>query len=133
MGEAENLAELNDRLMAKNHALAEALNRAGKELTKAKSQLAQLAQPPLTFATMVKIDSTHTDEDGVQHASAEVISGTRRMIVPVAANVNASRLAAGSTVVLNEKLVLVEQRDADTVGQIRVVKQILDEDRKSVV
>ena len=129
MGEAENLAELNDRLMAKNHALAEALNRAGKELTKAKSQLAQLAQPPLTFATMVKIDSTHTDEDGVQHASAEVISGTRRMIVPVAANVNASRLAAGSTVVLNEKLVLVEQRDADTVGQIRVVKQILDDGR----
>ena len=43
MGEAENLAELNDRLMAKNHALAEALNRAGKELTTAKSQLAQLA------------------------------------------------------------------------------------------
>ena len=129
MGEAENLAELNDRLMAKNHALAEALNRAGKELTKAKSQLAQLAQPPLTFATMVKIDSTHTDEDGVQHASAEVISGTRRMIVPVAANVNASRLAAGSTVMLNEKLVLVEQRDADTVGQIRVVKQILDDGR----
>ena len=55
------------------------------------------------------------------------------MIVPVAANVNASRLAAGSTVVLNEKLVLVEQRDADTVGQIRVVKQILDDGRLIVV
>ena len=59
MGEAENLAELNDRLMAKNHALAEALNRAGKELTKAKSQLAQLAQPPLTFATMSKSIRPH--------------------------------------------------------------------------
>ena len=35
---------------AKNHALAEALSRAGKELTKAKSQLAQLAQPPLTLS-----------------------------------------------------------------------------------
>lgn len=68
MSDTEDLAALNDRLMAKNHALAEALSRAGKELTKAKSQLAQLAQPPLTFATMVKVDSTRTDEDGIQHA-----------------------------------------------------------------
>ena len=43
MSDTEDLAALNDRLMAKNHALAEALSRAGKELTKAKSQLAQLA------------------------------------------------------------------------------------------
>ena len=129
MSDTEDLAALNDRLMAKNHALAEALSRAGKELTKAKSQLAQLAQPPLTFATMVKVDSTRTDEDGIQHASAEVISGIRRMVVPVASNVNAARLAAGATVMLNEKLVLVEQRDADTVGQIRSVKQVLDDGR----
>ena len=129
MSDTEDLAALNDRLMAKNHALAEALSRAGKELTKAKSQLAQLAQPPLTFATMVKVASTRTDEDGIQHASAEVISGTRRMVVPVASNVNAARLTAGATVMLNEKLVLVEQRDADTVGQIRSVKQVLDDGR----
>lgn len=129
MSDTEDLAALNDRLMAKNHALAEALNRAGKELTKAKSRLAQLAQPPLTFATMVKVDSTRTDADGIQHASAEVISGTRRMVVPVASNVNAARLTAGATVMLNEKLVLVEQRDADTVGQIRSVKQVFDDGR----
>jgi proteasome-associated ATPase len=125
----EDLAALNDRLMAKNHALAEALKRAGKELAKAKSQLGQLAQPPLTIATMVAVDATHTDEDGVQHAAAEVISGSRRMVVPVAANVNAARLVAGALVMLNEKLVLVEQRDTDTVGQIRTVKQALDDGR----
>lgn len=126
---ARELATLNDRLMAKNHALAEALNRAGKELTKAKSQLAQLAQPPLTFATMVKVDSSRTDDMGVQHASAEVITGTRRMVVPVAANLNASRLAAGRTVVLNEKMVLVEQRDHDTIGAVRAVAQPLGDGR----
>ncbi|KAA8815949.1 proteasome ATPase [Bifidobacterium callitrichos] len=126
---ARELASLNDRLMARNHALAEALTRAGKELTKAKSQLAQLAQPPMTFATMIKVDSTHLDDLGVQHASAEVITGTRRMIVPVAANLNAARLAAGRTVLLNEKMVLVEQRDTDTVGSIRVVSQTLADGR----
>ncbi|KAB8288942.1 ATPase AAA [Bifidobacterium ramosum] len=126
---AEELAALNDRLMEKNHALAQALTRAGKELTKAKAQLAQLAQPPLTFATMVKVDSTHTDEDGVQHASAEIIAGTRRMVVPVAANVNASRLAVGNTVMLNENMVLVEQRGPDTAGPVRTVKETLDDGR----
>ena len=126
---ARELAALNDRLMAKNHALAEALTRAGKELTKAKSQLSQLAQPPLTFATMVKVDSSRTDEMGVTHASAEVIVGARRMIVPVAAGLNASRLAAGRTVILNEKMVLVDQRDHDTSGMVRTVTEPLGDSR----
>ena len=102
-----SLGEVNDRLMAKNHALAKALNRATQELAKAKAQLNQLAGPPMTFATMVRVHSARTDEQGVQHASAEVISGTRRMIVPVAANVQASRLEAGRTVLLNENMVVV--------------------------
>ena len=127
--DAEALAQANDRLMAKNHALAEALTRAGKELNKARAQLAQLAQPPLTFATMVRVDSSRTDEYGVQHASAEVIAGTRRMIVPVSANFNASRLTAGNTVLLNESMVLVDQRGADTVGTVRTIAQVLDDGR----
>ena len=49
----DELAQANDQLMAKNHALAAALTRASKELTKAKSQIGQFAQPPLSFATMV--------------------------------------------------------------------------------
>lgn len=125
----EDLATLNDRLMEKNHALAEALNRAGKELNKAKAQLAQLASPPLTFATMVRVDRCMTDEQGVQHASAEVISGTRRIVVPVAANVPAARLAAGNTVMLNENMVLVEQRGPDGVGAVRTVTQVLADGR----
>ena len=130
MGDSsEELAQTNDQLMARNHALAEALNRAGKELNKARAQLAQLTQPPMTFATMVRVDSCRTDELGVQHASAEVIAGTRRMIVPVAANFNASRLSAGATVLLNESMVLVDQRDADTVGTARTIAQVFDDGR----
>ncbi|KAB7791398.1 proteasome ATPase [Bifidobacterium leontopitheci] len=125
----ERLAADNDRLMAKNHALAQALTRAGKELTKAKAQLAQMAAPPKTYATMVKVDSCITDELGVQHAGAEIISGGRRLIVPVAANVNAARLATGATVLLNENMTIVEQRGADTLGSVRTVRQVLDDGR----
>lgn len=130
MGDSDDqLASTNDRLMARNHALAEALSRAGKELNKARAQLAQLAQPPMTFATMVRVDSCRTDELGVEHACAEVIAGTRRMIVPVAPNFNVSRLSAGSTVVLNESMVLVEQRDVDGIGMSRTVAQAFDDGR----
>ena len=124
-----SLSEANDRLMAKNHALAKALTRATQELTKAKAQLNQLAGSPMTFATMIRVHAANTDEQGVQHASAEVISGTRRMIVPVAANVQASRLEAGRTVLLNENMVIVDQYDTDTLGSVRTVRQVLDDGR----
>ena len=126
---ARELAAANDQLMAKNHALAQALSHAGKELTKAKAQLSQMAQPPKTFATMVKVDSSMTDELGVQHASAEILTGGRRLVVPVAANVNASRLTAGACVLLNENMVLVEQRGTDMLGSVRTIRQVLDDGR----
>ncbi|KAA8822105.1 proteasome ATPase [Bifidobacterium vespertilionis] len=126
MTEVEKLADQLDRLQAKNHALAQALNRASQELGKAKSQLVQLAQPPKTFATMVKVDQVMVDDDGVQHASAEVVNGPRRMVVPVAPTVNAARLACGQTVLLNENLVLVEQRETPVTGLVRVVEDPLD-------
>ena len=125
----DELAAVNDRLMEKNHALAQALSRAGKELTRAKAQLAQMAQPPKTFATMVRVDTAMTDDQGVQHASAEIMVGSRRMIVPIAANVNAARLTPGSSVLMNENMVLVEQRDTDTLGTVRTVRQVLHDGR----
>lgn len=125
----DELAAVNDRLMEKNHALAQALSRAGKELTRAKAQLAQMAQPPKTFATMVRVDTAMTDDQGVQHASAEVMVGSRRMIVPIAANLNAARLTPGSSVLMNENMVLVEQRDTDTLGTVRTVRQVLHDGR----
>lgn len=129
----EDLAALNDRLMAKNHALAEALGRASKELARAKAQLSQMVQPPLSMGTMVRVDASHTDEQGVRHASAEVICGSRRLIVPVSATLNAARLQPGATVLLDQNMVVVKQRDIDGLGAIRMVKQVLDDGRLVVV
>lgn len=52
-----SLQQANDQLMAKNHALVKALSRATQEMTKTKAQLNQLAGPPMTFATMVRVHS----------------------------------------------------------------------------
>lgn len=128
-GDSETLAQENDGLRAKNHALASALTRASKELQKVKAQLGQLASPPLNFATVLRVDSAMTDEQGVQHAKAEVISGNRRLIVSVASNVPVSKLKSGQSVLLNENMVLVAQRGIELSGAVGVVKQSLDDGR----
>ena len=125
---ADTLNAIN-RIREKNQALTASLRRAADELAKAKAQLTQISQPPLSFATMLRVDAVHTDERGVQHALAEVAGAGRRMIVPVAPRVQASRLKSGCTVVLNEHMVLVEQRDVPLTGEIRTVQQVFDDGR----
>ena len=56
-----------ESLKEKNRALANSLKRAADELAKAKAQLTQISQPPLTFATMLRVDRVTTDEHGIQH------------------------------------------------------------------
>lgn len=129
MDEQENLAQLNDRLQAKNHALAQALTRAGEELAKAKAQLEQFAQPPLTFAAMLRLDRCSTDSHGVQHACAEVLHGNRRVVLPVAPTVNAARLEPGMTLLVNENMVIVGTAAADRCGAVRQVDESLDDGR----
>ena len=77
----ETLASLqqwiNDQLMAKNHALVKALSRATQEMTKTKAQLNQLAGPPMTFATMVRVHSSQNGRAGACSMPAPR-SGCRR-------------------------------------------------------
>lgn len=129
----EEAAAHADRLQAKNHALAAALRRATDELAKAKSQLEQFTKPPLGFATMLRAHGSSRDEHGVRHASVEVMHGARRMIVPVAAQVDASRLEPGMTLLLDENLVVVSTAAAETVGAVRAIDDVLDDGRLIVV
>ena len=124
-----SLQQANDQLMAMIYALFKVVIRSTQDMTKTKAQLNQLAGPPMTFATMVRVHSAKTDEQGVQHASAEVAAGARRMIVPIAANLQASRLEPGRTVLLNENMVVVSQLDTDTLGAVRSVRQVCDDGR----
>ncbi|WP_045921846.1 proteasome ATPase [Bifidobacterium coryneforme] len=115
-----------DALRERNHALAQALNRAGKELAKAKTRLAQMASPPLNFALALGVDSVSFDEMGVQHASLEVLYGSRRMVLALAPGVRADRIRPGQTLLLDENMVVVQVRDQATTGPLRQVSRIMD-------
>ena len=49
--------------------------------------------------------------------------------MPIAANLQASRLEPGRTVLLNENMVVVSQLDTDTLGAVRSVRQVCDDGR----
>ena len=127
-----NQAAVMDALRERNHALAQALNRAGKELTKAKTRLAQMASPPLNFALALGVDSVSFDEMGVQHASLEVLYGSRRMVLALAPGVRADRIRPGQTLLLDENMVVVQVRDQATTGPLRQVSRIMDSGRLEV-
>lgn len=127
-----NQAAVMDALRERNHALAQALNRAGKELTKAKTRLAQMASPPLNFALALGVDSASFDEMGVQHASLEVLYGSRRMVLALAPGVKADRIRPGQTLLLDENMVVVQVRDQATTGPLRQVSRIMDSGRLEV-
>ncbi|MEE1295813.1 MAG: proteasome ATPase, partial [Bifidobacterium sp.] len=118
-----------DRLRERNHALAQALTRATEELAKAKGQLARFTEPPLTFATMLRVERCTRDAQGVQRARAEVVAGSRRMVVAVDARVDAARLSPGMGVTLDENMVLVGTVPAEPYGPVRTVDETLPDGR----
>lgn len=125
-GFPQDQAAAMDALRERNHALVQALNRAGKELTKAKTQLAQMASPPMNLALALGVDSVSFDEMGVQHANLEVLYGSRRMVLALAPGVRADRVRPGQTLLLDENMVVVQVRDQAGSGPLRQVSRIMD-------
>lgn len=125
-GSPQDQAAAMDALRERNHALVQALNRAGKELTKAKTQLTQMASPPMNLALALGVDSVSFDEMGVQHANLEVLYGSRRMVLALAPGVRADRVRPGQTLLLDENMVVVQVRDQARSGPLRQVSRIMD-------
>lgn len=118
-----------EALQAQNHALAKALTRAREALTTVKSQMEAINHPPLSFATFIRIERCHTDSHGIQHASAEVLTAHKRLIVPISPSLPAHRLTRGTPVMLNEQMTIVSLATSEHTGAVRHVDDIIDEDR----
>ncbi|MCT6919978.1 MAG: proteasome ATPase, partial [Bifidobacteriales bacterium] len=127
--DVEQAEPANDQDQAadrRNRALATALTRAAKELSKVKSQLAQLGQPPLTVSLALGVDSVAYDSQGVQQARLLILNGSRRMVVPLAPDIHAERIRAGQEVLLNADMVVVRVGDQPVTGQVRTLRETLE-------
>lgn len=121
-----------DELRERNRALAQSLRRASQELERIKDQLTHLAQPPMRFATIVRVHEVMQDASGLRRASVEVSLGGTRMVVPVAADVPLGHVRVGDVALLNDAMTAVATRGADEVGVLRRVRQLMEDGRMVV-
>ena len=127
MADIDQVARLRAQvaqLSTQNDRLASTLRDARDQIVALKAEVDRLAQPPNTYAVFVG-----ADEDG----HVEVISSGRKMRVACTPSVEVGQLRPGQELMLNEAFNVVGAGSYERVGEIVIVKEVLDDDRALVV
>ncbi|HTS96252.1 MAG TPA: proteasome ATPase, partial [Streptosporangiaceae bacterium] len=104
--------------------LAATLREARDQIVALKEEVDRLAQPPSGFGIFLQ-----ACEDG----SADVFTGGRKMRVSVSPGVELSELRPGQEVVLNEALNVVIAQGYETIGEVVMLKEILEGGDRALV
>jgi len=126
-GDADQLARLRGQvntLATQNDRLATTLRDARDQIVGLKAEVDRLAQPPNTFGVFVADTGNGT---------VELISSGRKMRVSVSPSVEVETLRPGQELMLNEAFNVVAAREFERVGEIVIVKEVIDDDRALVV
>ena len=123
----ERLRETESSLGAvtsQNERLADTLREARDQIVALKEEVDRLAQPPSGFGVFLA-----ACEDG----TADVFTGGRKMRVSVSPAVELDKLRPGQEVVLNEALNVVVAQGYETVGEVVMLKELLEDGDRALV
>jgi len=123
----ERLRETEASLSAvtsQNERLADTLREARDQIVALKEEVDRLAQPPSGFGVFLS-----ACEDG----TADVFTGGRKMRVSVSPAVELDTLRPGQEVVLNEALNVVVAQGYETVGEVVMLKELLEDGDRALV
>jgi proteasome-associated ATPase len=123
----ERLRETEARLGAitgQNERLADTLREARDQIVALKEEVDRLAKPPSGFGVFLG-----ACEDG----TADVFTGGRKMRVSVSPAVELDSLRPGQEVVLNEALNVVIAQGYETIGEVVMLKEILEGGDRALV
>jgi proteasome-associated ATPase len=119
--EAEaNLAAITSQ----NERLAGTLREARDQIIALKEEVDRLAQPPSGFGIFLQ---------ATQEGTADVFTGGRKMRVSVSPSVDLETLRPGQEVVLNEALNIVIAQGYENVGEVVMLKELLDGGDRALV
>jgi proteasome-associated ATPase len=107
-----------------NERLAGTLREARDQIVALKEEVDRLAQPPSGFGIFLQ-----ACEDG----SADVFTGGRKMRVSVSPGVELGELKPGQEVVLNEALNVVIAQGYETIGEVVMLKELLEGGDRALV
>jgi len=123
----ERLGEAEARLSTvnrQNERLADTLREARDQIVALKEEVDRLTKPPSGFGIFL-----NAAEDG----SADVFTGGRKMRVNISPAVDAETLRPGQEVVLNESLTVVIAQGYETVGEVVMLKEVLEDGDRALV
>jgi proteasome-associated ATPase len=118
-------AETNVASMTgQNERLAATLREARDQIVALKEEVDRLAQPPSGFGIFLQ---------AVEDGSADVFTGGRKMRVSVSPGIELSELRPGQEVVLNEALNVVIAQGYETIGEVVMLKELLEGGDRALV
>ena len=123
----ERLGEAEARLSTvnrQNERMADTLREARDQIVALKEEVDRLTKPPSGFGIFLS-----ACEDG----AADVFTGGRKMRVNVSPAVDLDELRPGQEVVLNESLTVVISQGYETVGEIVMLKEVLEGGDRALV
>ncbi|MBX6386795.1 MAG: proteasome ATPase, partial [Microbispora sp.] len=111
-------------LTAQNERLVATLKEARDQIVALKEEVDRLAQPPSGFGVFLE-----ARDDG----TIEVFTGGRKLRVNVSPAVDVDSLKRGQEVMLNEALNVVEALGFEDVGEIVMLKELLEDGERALV
>ena len=109
---------------ARTSASLRTLREARDQIIALKEEVDRLAQPPSGFGIFLQ-----ATEDG----TADVFTGGRKMRVSVSPSVELDELRPGQEVVLNEALNVVIAQGYETIGEVVMLKEVLEDGERALV
>jgi proteasome-associated ATPase len=111
-------------LTAQNERLVATLREARDQIVALKEEIDRLAQPPSGFGVFL-----NGNDDG----SVDIFTGGRKLRVSVSPSIEVAALRRGQEVMLNEALNVVAVHGYETVGEIVMLKEVLEDGERALV
>jgi proteasome-associated ATPase len=123
----ERLSDMQRNLsgvVGQNDRLAATLREARDQIVALKEEVDRLAQPPSGYGVFLE-----AKPDG----TVDVFTGGRKLRVTVSPTVDVSALLAGQEVMLNEALNVVEALNYERLGEVMMVKELLEDGERALM
>lgn len=111
-------------LSAQNRRLVSTLQQAREQIVTLKTEMDQLAQPPSGFAIFIGANDDST---------VDVFANGRKMRIVASPDVDVAALEPGQEVVLNEAMNVVKALAFEKVGEIVLLKELLEDGERALV
>ncbi|WTW92954.1 proteasome ATPase [Streptomycetaceae bacterium NBC_01309] len=123
----ERIVELQTSLAGlttQNERLVATLREARDQIVALKEEVDRLAQPPSGFGVFL-----NANDDG----TADIFTGGRKLRVNVSPNLDLDELQRGQEVMLNEALNVVDAMEFERIGDVVMLKELLEDGERALV